>query len=308
MGEVVGVRGVQATGEVQQTCGALEGTADDVGEFEVDGLVAVDEVMAEAFQGRGLGGGVCEGGLDLALGLGGGGVALFARLGQLLNGGSDVDLAGVLERLRLGTGVLVRLDFGVVGIDLLVVRVGRVLGRLHALVVELDGFLGLALRPGDGFRVRLQRPGRRVARIGCLCPLGGVHSELLAEGVAGLAFPAGGIDLPHPLVDLVEGAVEVPQMLGALADLSRIAVDEVFRLVGLAELFLARSGAQIGGDAVAPVLHAMGPVVQPDVVQALTQLVRGPVDALAELLLALVPEVLALAQQRVGQVSQSHQP
>ncbi|WUO29633.1 hypothetical protein OHT21_16020 [Streptomyces sp. NBC_00286] len=52
------------------------------------------------------------------------------------------------------------------------------------------------------------------------------------------------MQLAHAPADLVEGLLEVLQVLGAFADASRVAVYEFVRVLGLAELLLAGGGAQ----------------------------------------------------------------
>lgn len=302
VGEVVGVGGVEAAREVDQAGRALQNTASEVGEFGVVGLVAVDEVAAEPVQRRGFGRGVREGRPHLALGITCGGVALFPGLGERLTSLLDVGLARVLERLGPGAGVLVRLDLRVVGVDPLVVRLNRVLRGLLALLVELDRLLGLALRPFDRVGVGIEGAGRLFTGIGSLRPLGGMDTELLPERVATLTGPAGGIDLTHTGTDLIERPVEILQVFGRRANLVRIAVDELVRLLGLTELLLARGGAEVGGDVVTPVLNRVGRAVSTDVVQAVTDLVRGPVDALTDEFLPGVDAVLDLAEARIGLV------
>jgi hypothetical protein len=296
VGEVVGVGGAEAADEVDDVTGALDHTAQNVGEFDRLRRPEIDVVGLQPVHGGRPGGGVGQGGAHGARGGAGGVVALAARVLEDLPGVRDVGLAGIGEGARTRAGVLALLDGRVVGVDTLVVGLRRLLGRLHALPVELDGLLGPALRPGDGVGVRLQCRGRLVAGVRGVQPLDGVHGELLAEGVGGLALPVRGVQLPHALADLVEGLVEVLEVLGGGADGGRVAVHQFLGVVRLPELPLARGGAQVGGDAVADVLHLVGPAVRPGPVQDVADDVGALVDALADELLARVPGVLRLVE------------
>ncbi len=86
-----------------------------------------------------------------------------------------------------------------------------------------------------------------------------MHGELLAEGVGGLALPVQESSERIPLADRVEGGVKARQVLGGGPDRRRIAVYQLVRLVGLTELLLSDTRAQVGGDVVAEVLDLVGP-------------------------------------------------
>jgi hypothetical protein len=98
-------------------------------------------------------------------------------------------------------------------------------------------------------------------------------------------------------------------MLGAFADVARVAVHEFVRVLGVAELLLAGGGAQCRGRPVAPVLDLVRNALGTDVLQAVTEYVGALVDALADEFLARVPAVLQLAETAVERVaSVGYQP
>lgn len=135
-----------------------------------------------------------------------------------------------------------------------------------------------------------------------------MHRELLAEGVRRLALPGRRVQLSHAVADLVERGAEVREVLGRRPDRLRVAVDQIGRQVGVAELLLARRGTELRGDPVAGVLHHVGVTVGADVVQALPDEIGALVDALADQFLARVDDIADLAQTGVDQIADAHQP
>lgn len=215
-------------------------------------------------------------------------------------GARDVRLAGIAELRRLRTGILTGLHLGVVGVDLGVVRVHRGLGRLHPRFVGFDGVLGLALGPLDRVRVRVERLGGLVTGVRRTHPLLGLHGELLAERLGRLALPVGGVQLAHAVADLVEGRVEVLEVLGALLDAADVAVDEFACLLGLAELLFA-GVAPRADAALSPQSSTLSATPRrPMSSRRSPAVVRALVDAFADELLAVVVDLFGLADDRVG--------
>ncbi len=301
VGDVVGIEGQDGADALDEAHGALGDAAQEMGPFDFADGADIGEIHSGAVAERGLLRGVRQRPLDRGGRSVSGGIALLAGGGQELLGLlhlGPADVGALGGRLHgAGARVVALRHFGVVGVRGRVVRldlgnvgvVGLLL-RFLAGLVQGDGLLGLALRPGHRLRVRLQRLRGTGARVRGVRPLAGVHRELLAEGVRALALPVAGVQPRHALADAVEGGGEVLQVGGGGPDFGRVAVDELVGLLGLAQLFLVDMGAHVGGEFVAEVVNGVGRTVKACAVQRLADLVGGPVDAFADLLLAFVPE------------------
>ncbi len=306
--EVVRVRRVEAAGELQHVRARADDATREVQQLHLAALEPVERVPGHPVVELRLVRGQFRRGVDLRLGGGGGRVALLTGLGEYPLRLLAVRDARVVELAGLRPRVLALVDLRVVGVDLLVVGLHGLLGRRLALLVEAYRLLGLLLRPGDRMPVRRQRARRVLAGVGGPRPLLRVLRELLGERLLALALPLGGAHLQQARVHRVESGVELLQMLGRRLDPLHVAVNQLVGLLGLPELLLVDLRAEVGGGLVAPVLDRVGPVVQPDVIKAVADLVGRVLDALADELLALLDLPLDPVAALVDPVHDPHQP
>ncbi len=283
--QVEDVEGVHAACEVQRSRRALRHAAHDVGELEHLRARVVADLGHQPVRRRHLRRGVLHGRLERAFGRHGRLVALPAGLFQ--------DLLGPLEGCRARIGALDRDRAGItaglrgrlVGVLLGDVRVVGFLRRLHRGLVQVDGRLGLLLRPFHRLRVPVERSACRLARVGRAQPVGGMHGELRAERVGRLPLPLVRVEGLHALADPLERRLEVRQMLGRLPERRRLAVNQLVGLLALAELLFAYRGTETGRGVVTEVLDRVRPAVRAGTVEDAADLVGGSVDAVTDDLL-----------------------
>ncbi|CAM4101235.1 hypothetical protein NONI108955_08975 [Nocardia ninae] len=95
-----------------------------------------------------------------------------------------------------------------------------------------------------------------------------------------MAGPIGGVDLFERLAGGFDGGGHLLQCLCGGTDFGRLAADELFGILGLAEFFLVDGAAGARGDIVAEVVQSFGETVQADIFRAIGQDVQTVVDDL----------------------------
>ncbi len=297
MGEVVRVHGVERAGEVGDARRALDDAAEQVGGREVQ----VVEAVAELLGVRGLGRGGVPGGLDGGAEILGDLVALLAGVVELVLRGRGHRLARIVVVVsRPGRQVvLLRLVGVVVFLDELVVGGAGGLGGLLGLVVVLQGLLGLALRPFDGLGEAAHGVGGLLEGGGGLEPARRLLHDGIAERPGGFALePVGPGEALQAVADGFEGLPEVVEVGDLLADLRRAAVDQLLRVLGLAEFEFLHVRAEPVGRRAALLPDPVTRVVEADFLRQVGRLVAGPLDGVADPLDGVLGDVL----DRVGYV------
>jgi len=318
VGEVVGVQRVHRAGQLQDVRAAPHQTAQDVDRVELGAHEQVRRVRAHAVGELRLRWGGLQGGGHLAAGVLRHVRALATGVGQDLLCFLAARRPGVDEVARfrgLHARVAARLGGRVVAVGGLVVRrhlclvrVRRPPGGVLRGPVRLDRRPRPLLRPAHRLRVRLQRARRRRTRVRRRQPLLRLDVELRAERVRRPAAPLARVEGAHALADVLEGRRELPQVTCPFAQGARAAVDQLSRVLGLAQGAFRDRAAQAVVDALAEVADLLGRAVRAHVRQQPRRLVRAPADRLADALVQALGRALQTVAEVVDQVTEAHQP